>query len=297
MRKLPFAWLDVFTDRPLSGNALCVVLEAESLTDEEMQAIARETNLSETTFVLPPSRGEATYRNRIFTPQGELPFAGHPTLGTAAALALTGRVTGERLVQETASGLTPVDLEFRDGRLERVVMEVAPPAHVATVDPELVARSLGLSVADLAGADLPPEVIASGVRHLIVPVKSPEVLAAVEPDTAALSRLSRALGVVGAYPFALLGDDLAGYARARLFGPLFGIPEDPATGSAAAPLALYLARHGLLPRGADAFWYEQGVEMGRPSRLWVQVAREGPETRVRVGAQVFLVATGILELP
>ena len=110
MRRLPYLWLDVFATGPFSGNALCVILDATALSDEEMQAIARETNLSETTFVLPPTAEGAAYQNRIFTPGGELAFAGHPTLGTAAAVAISGKVSGAHLIQQTKAGLTPVEL-------------------------------------------------------------------------------------------------------------------------------------------------------------------------------------------
>ncbi len=289
MRKIPYLWLDVFADRPFAGNQLCVILDGTQLSDEEMQSLARETNLSETTFVLPPSRSEATYRNRIFTPGGELAFAGHPTLGTAAALGLAGKTESGRLVQETRYGLTPVELVTHEDRLDRAVMEAPTPSLVQEVSPDRVARVLGVAAHQVSRGGMKPAVIASGVKHMIVPVESPELLASLRPDTAALTELSRELGVIGAYPFALLPGG-GSHARARLFAPLYGIPEDPATGSAAAPLGFYLHRHQLLPQGSDSFWYEQGVEMGRPSRLWVQVLEDG--ALVRVGGQVRLVGQG-----
>lgn len=289
MRKIPYLWLDVFADRPFAGNQLCVILDGSALTDDEMQAMARETNLSETTFVLPPARSGATYRCRIFTPGGELAFAGHPTLGTAAALALAGRVAGAHLVQETRYGLTPVELMYQDGQLDHAVMEAPPTSVVQEVAPELVARVLRIGADQIGPRGLRPAVIASGVKHLIIPVASPEVLSGISPDSAALTDLSRELGVIGAYPFAVLGQGEV-HARARLFAPLYGIAEDPATGSAAAPLGAYLHRFGLMPSGSAAFWYEQGVEMGRPSRLWVEVLEDG--ARLRVGGKVRLVARG-----
>jgi trans-2,3-dihydro-3-hydroxyanthranilate isomerase len=139
-------------------------------------------------------------------------------------------------------------------------------------------------------------VIASGVQHLVVPVASPEVLAGLRPDVGALNELSRDLGVIGVYPFALLPTGGAAHARARLFAPLYGIAEDPATGSAAAPLGAYLSWHGLMPGGSSAFWYEQGVDMGRPSRLWVEVTGEGAALKVRVGGQVRLLGRGEFHL-
>lgn len=296
MRTLPYLWLDVFADRPFAGNALCVILDGTSLSDAEMQAIAKETNLSETTFVLPPTVPGATYRTRIFTPGGELAFAGHPTLGTAAAMVLSGRVNDSAFVQETKSGLTPLELIYDGDRLDRVVMVAPRPVMTAAPDPADVARTLGLTAVDVTPNGLRPEVIFAGVKHLVIPVASPEVLASLTPDTNALNALSRELGVIGAYPFALLPQNAAeqagAHARARLFAPLFGIPEDAATGSAAAPLGAYLHWHGLMPAGSNSFWYEQGIEMGRPSRLWVEVTEPAGALQVRVGGEVCLLGQG-----
>lgn len=255
--------------------------------------IARETNLSETTFVLPATRAEATYRARIFTPGAELPFAGHPTLGTAAVVAMEGMAKGGSMVQETLSGLTPVSLEFgADGTVEMAVFRAPAARVVSTPDPERVARALGVGFAAVSPQGLRPAVIEAGVRQIVVPVDSPETLAALAPETGLLKELTREEGVVGAYPFALLPKVGTTHARARLFAPAVGIPEDPATGSAAAPLGLYLSTHGLLPEGANSFWYEQGVEMGRPSQLRVEVA----DGAFWVGGAVQLVARGVFYL-
>lgn len=288
MRTLKYLWLDVFAARPFAGNALCVVPDGTGLTDAQMQAIARETNLSETTFVLPPTQPGATYRNRIFTPGGELAFAGHPTLGTAAALVLSGRINDTALVQESKYGLTPLELIYDGDRLDRVIMVAPRPERAAQPNPATVARTLGLTAADVTAHGLQPEVVSAGVKHLVIPVTSPEALARIQVDTAALTALSREFGVIGAYPFALLPAGSEAYARARLFAPAYGISEDPATGSAAAPLGAYLSWHGLLPADSDDFWYEQGIEMGRPSRLWVEVKGD----QVRVGGEVCLVGQG-----
>lgn len=297
MPQLAYLWLDVFTDRPLTGNALCVVLDGTGLSTADMQAIAKETNLSETTFVLPPTAPGATYRNRIFTPGGELPFAGHPTLGTAAALALAGKVTGTDLVQETASGLTPLQLLYTEGgEIDRVIMTAPRPEAVVEPDPERVAKALRLKPEQITPGGLKPQVIAAGVRHMPVPVESPEVLDSIQPDMAELTQLSRELGVIGAYPFALLPGGGETHARARLFAPLYGIPEDAATGSAAAPLAAYLYWNGLMPGQGNAFWYEQGAAIGRPSRLWAEVTDREGGLQVRVGGQVRLVGKGEFNL-
>jgi trans-2,3-dihydro-3-hydroxyanthranilate isomerase len=292
MRTLPYLWLDVFTDRPFAGNALCVILDGSGLSDSEMQALAKETNLSETTFVLSPTQPGATYRNRIFTPGGELAFAGHPTLGTAAALVLSGRSDGRGMVQETKSGLTQIETYSEGGRLDRVVMYAPTPVSAGRPDPEKVARALNLTAADVTPNGLQPEIIEAGVRHLIIPVTAVEGL---QPDTAALVALSRELNVIGAYPFMLLGDDQT-HIRARLFAPAYGISEDPATGSAAAPLGAYCYWHGLMPAGSAAFWYEQGIEMGRPSRLWVEVSEQHGSLQVHVGGQIRVVGKGEFQL-
>lgn len=282
MRRFRFLWADVFTDRAFGGNGLCVVLGAEGLRDQEMQALARETNQSETTFVLPPTHPEATYRVRIFTPARELPFAGHPTLGTAAALVREGIVQGPRVVQEAPAGLTPVEVGP-----ERVVMEAPPARFVQAVDGGRVRAALGAEVEA-------PEIVAAGIAHLVARVPSWRALAGLAPDMTALASLGRELGFEGACLFALDGPgrDL----RARVFAPAAGVPEDPATGSAAAPLALYLHRRGLLPPAP--FTYTQGVEIGRPSELWVEAtAGDGGHLRVRVGGQVVLVGEGVFRLP
>lgn len=293
MRRLPYLWLDVFAAGPFSGNPLCVILDGIALTPAEMQAIARETNLSETTFVLPPTDERASYRTRIFTPGGELAFAGHPTLGTAAAVAIDRKSSSPHLVQQTAFGLTPVELVGWPQRLERVVMEAPDPTVIAEPDPSEVARALSLAPEQVTPGGLRPQAIRAGVAHLVIPVSSPEVLAAMRPDTAALLELSRRYGVIGAYPFALLPAGGETHARARLFAPLYGIAEDAATGSAAAPLGHFLHSHGLMPAGSDSFWYEQGIEMGRPSRLWVAVT----DGKVRVGGEVVLLGSGEFQLP
>lgn len=287
MRELRFLWLDVFTDRPFGGNGLCVVFDAEGLTTDEMQALARETNQSETTFVLPPTRSGADYRVRIFTPGRELPFAGHPTLGTAAALVATGRLSGPKLVQESESGLTPLEL---DGDL--VVMEAPSPRLITPVDAGRVSALLGVDVHD-------PEVVEAGVTHMVVGVKAVEDLAALTPDFTGLTRLGQEAGFVGTVLFAPRGaaaaDDSGAAAplgRVRMFAPGTGIVEDPATGSAVAPLVLWLQRRGRLTHGS--FTYEQGMEMGRPSLLHVEVR---PDGRIRAGGQVVVLGEGVFRLP
>ncbi|MER7166079.1 PhzF family phenazine biosynthesis protein [Micromonospora sp. NPDC000207] len=242
--------VDVFTDTPLAGNPVAVLLDATGLSTDQMQSLAVETNLSETTFVLPP-QGTADVRVRIFTPTRELPFAGHPTLGTAVALAhLRERRT---LVMETMMG----DVEFtfqRDGgraltaRMRQPVPTWEPYEHAATL-----AEGLGVAPAE-------PVVYAyrNGPRHVLFPVRDIEELSGLRPDLRVLSTLPD----MSAFCFVGVGT----HWRARMFSPAYGVVEDAATGSAAGPLAVHLARHGRTDHGRQ-IEIRQGVEMGRPSTM------------------------------
>jgi len=318
MRRYDFHHVDVFADRPLAGNPLAVFPEAEGLTDAEMQAIAREFNLSETTFVLPPTDPAAAYRVRIFTPASELPFAGHPLVGTPWVMAQEGivvlRAPRTEFRQQAGIGTLPVTLETeldpgaRGGsrlRVRRVVMTQGTPRsgpEFSEADRAAVAAALGLPPGAAGLPGLPPQVLSTGIEHLLVPLAAPEAVAAVRPDLAAVGRLTERLGVIGVYPFALIQPAAAApgaavEARARFFAPSAGIAEDPASGSAAGPLGAYLSVRGRLPGGR--LTVHQGIEMGRPSRLEVEVEAgdAGGGTVVRVAGRVVPVITGTLTLP
>jgi trans-2,3-dihydro-3-hydroxyanthranilate isomerase len=242
---------DVFTDRPLTGNQLAVFTDARHLDPETMQALAREMNYSESVFVLPPEQG-GNVRIRIFTPSVELPFAGHPTLGTAFVLAGPLQLPVIRL--ETVKGIVPVELE-RDGsrivfgRMEQPLPSVEPYAE----EQELLV-ALGLE-----RSELPVEVYDNGIEHVYVCLSAPEAVAALRPDLQALERLSAVLGVN-----CFAGDGLRW--KTRMFAPGGGVAEDAATGSAAGPLAFHLARHGRIAWG-DEIEISQGAEINRPSML------------------------------
>jgi trans-2,3-dihydro-3-hydroxyanthranilate isomerase len=301
-----FLQVDVFTDKPFGGNPLAVFPDAEGLTDEEMQQLAREMNLSETTFVLPPVSPDADFRVRIFTPAAELPFAGHPVVGTHWVLAHLGQVDlREPVTQvrfELGVGVLPADLHAVGNLLERVVMTQDRPAFGATlVDLSDLTAGLGLAPEALAETGLPVQVVSTGVPQMMVPVRSlaeVQSLGASHLDVPALNRACRSVGTECVMVFALETERPEASVHVRMFAPLLGIPEDPATGSANGALGAYLVRHRALPVTAPTthFSSEQGAEIFRPSRLWIEVdGPAGAPTCVRVGGQAVLVAEGTVQ--
>lgn len=281
MKMYRYTIADVFTDVPLEGNPVAVFTDAAGLSSELMQRTARELNLSETVFLFrSEDRGTAHLRARIFTPVAELPFAGHPILGTAFVV---GRSMGSSVVRlETGVGVVPVTLERANGGAPVYgEMEQPIPSVEAfdAVDNLLTALGLG----SYAG-ELPIEAYRNGPVHVYVELPHADAVAALRPDIGALERL----GEYGINCFAGTGDRY----KTRMFGPAMGIAEDPATGSAAGPLAVHLARHGRIEFGTQ-IEISQGVEIGRPSRLFARV--EGaPDAieRVVVGGSAVIVARG-----
>ena len=272
---------DVFTDRPLTGNQLAVFTDAREIPDELLQPLAKEIGFSETVFVYPPA-ADGHARMRIFTPAVEVPFAGHPTLGTAFVLG--GPLQLEEIRLETGRGVVPVRLE-RDGPRIRFGRMRQPIPTIETYQGE---RDL-LAALGLDRSELPIELYDNGIRHVYVCLGSPDEVAALRPDLARLAELPAVLGV----------NCFAGSARrwkTRMFAPADGVPEDPATGSAAGPLALHLVRHDRIAFG-DEIEIEQGTELGRPSRLYARV--EGSRERVdvvEVGGSAVIVARGEFRL-
>jgi trans-2,3-dihydro-3-hydroxyanthranilate isomerase len=282
MQTYRYVVVDVFTDRPLAGNQLAVFTDARRLDAETMQALACEINYSESTFVLPAEEGGHA-RMRIFTPVQELPFAGHPTLGTAFVLAGPLQLVEIRL--ETAAGIVPVRLEREENRIVFGRMEQPLPTVRLYENEDQVLEALGLEK-----SELPVEVYDNGIKHVYVGLASEDDVAALRPD---LNRLAKLAGVVGVNCFAGSGSRW----KTRMFAPAGGVAEDPATGSAAGPLALHLARHGRIGFG-DEIEISQGAEVGRPSTLFARV--EGtPEKveRVEVGGSAVTVARGEFRLP
>jgi trans-2,3-dihydro-3-hydroxyanthranilate isomerase len=274
-------WLDVFTATPLAGNGLAVVHDADDVDDATMQAIARETRLSETTFVQTADADGADYRNRIFTVTSELPFAGHPSLGTAVAVARARGETHASYVQQTIAGLQPIDVRL-DGALAHASMLQNPATTGPEPDPGPLLSATGLREED-GHPDWRPQVVSTGTPHIMAPVASADALSRATPHPELLPQLLEAAGAICVY--LVEGDPRTGELGARSFflGDA-GILEDPATGSAVGPLAAYLAER----TGVERIRVRQGVQMGRPSTL--DAALEGE--RIRVSGDVVVVAEG-----
>jgi trans-2,3-dihydro-3-hydroxyanthranilate isomerase len=268
---------DVFTDRPLAGNQLAVFTDAREIPEELLQPLAREMNFSETVFVY-RAEGEGHARIRIFTPVSELPFAGHPVLGTAFVLGAPLQLGEIRL--ETGVGIVPVALEREEGRI--VFGRMSQP--IPTVQPFERAEEL-LVALRVEGSELPLELYESGLGNVYVLLPSEEAVASVAPDLGAVADV---MGTVHACCVAGSGARW----KLRMFAPADGVPEDPATGSAAGPLACHLARHGRIGFGEEIV-ISQGAEIGRPSTLHARVegSRERIE-KVEVGGSAVVVARG-----
>jgi trans-2,3-dihydro-3-hydroxyanthranilate isomerase len=300
--ELRFVQVDVFTDRVFGGNPLAVVFEAAGLSDGVMQAIAREMNCSETTFLLPPTRPDCAARVRIFTPAREVPFAGHPTIGTSWVLATEKRLppSTRRFNLEEGIGPVEVTLEGEPARPSVLWMRHGE----ARFGPELIertgfARALGLAESDLlAGA--PVCTGSTGNTFLYIPLRDREVVDRARLDVPALLAAQGEGPNLGVFVFAPDPDPKAGRVYARMFAPhTSGVPEDPATGSASGPLGAYLVERGLVaPADTVDIVSEQGTRMGRPSFIRIRVGmRAGRVSEILVGGSVVPVIEGRLRVP
>ena len=303
MRKYQFYQLDVFTEKKFEGNPLAVFPEADGITGEEMQKIAREMNLSETVFVLPSDK--ALRKLRIFTPMQELPLAGHPVVGTWNLLANLGVTPQEKngvieIEQELNIGVLPVEIEFRDGKPLRVTMTQGKfyAGEIVSDEREVLklAKGLGLEVSDFhSRADLPVQVVSTGIKALAVPLVSLDSLGRCRINSQLLSEVYLAFGAIGCYAFAFETIENDSRVHARFFAPDDGIAEDPATGSAAGSLSGYLVYHGAIEAGK--FTIEQGDFMKRPSRIFAEVTGEkGNVEKVKIGGNSVIFAQGELFL-
>jgi trans-2,3-dihydro-3-hydroxyanthranilate isomerase len=285
--KLSYEIWDVFTHQPLQGNPLALIPDATSLSDLHMQAIAKEFNLSETSFVLPSEN--ADLRARYFTPSRELPMAGHPTIGTVYALHHQGKIKSDTLRLELGAGIFSIRLELEHGTLKRVWMEQGVPKTLLEVtDRQAVERFLNISKHDLM--NLPLQVISAGNPFFIVPVKNLDTLARVKLNPSL--NVMDGHDLVGVLAFTKAKEALVQCRMLATNG--IGVDEDPATGSAHGPLGWYLATQGMLEFANNVahFTSHQGIEMGRPSQLYVKVKRD--DFAVSVGGEAVLVARGEL---
>ena len=272
--------VDVFTDTPLAGNQLGVFTDARSIPERELQRLARELNFSETTFVYPPE-GDGHVRMRIFTPGGEVPFAGHPTLGTAFVLAAPLQLGEIRI--ETGRGIVPVRVEREGARIVFGRMEQPLPSVEPFAEADALLAALGV-----ARSELPVELYDNGLRHVYVALPSEDAVAALRPNLASVGEL----GWIGVNCFAGAGPRW----KTRMFAPGHGVAEDPATGSAAGPLALHLVRHGRIAFGEE-IEIAQGAEIARPSTLYARVDGSADAVeRIEVGGSAVVVARGEFRL-
>lgn len=273
--KIPFFFVDVFAEEPLSGNPLAVVPDADSLNEAILKKIAGELNQAETTFLLRPSKKGADWRIRSLTAPGhEIYGAGHNSLGAWWWLAESGRLTlreGENhFTQQIGESLLPVEIRLHGGAVSSVVLTQSPPefGNIATDLPELAA-ALGLQVDDL-DRSLPAQVVSTGAGHLLVPLKNRSVVSRTNPDSKRLAKLLHGVGGEGCYVYCLDPVSSSSAAHTRFFNPTMGIVEDSATGTAAGPLACQLVKQGIL-KDKSTIRIEQGFEMKRPSILSVEV--------------------------
>jgi trans-2,3-dihydro-3-hydroxyanthranilate isomerase len=298
-----FVTADVFTDRIFGGNPLAVLPDARGLADRQMQAIAREFNLSETVFVLPPDDPAHTRKLRIFTPAQEIPFAGHPTVGSALILAATGalELSGETtaIIFEEGAGPVPVTIRSAGGRavFAQLTAPQAPQLRPAQ-EPAALAALVSLTPIDLRTDAGLPEIASCGLPFLIVEVRDTAALGRARLDHAVSRELLAAASTQAVY---LVTRDAAGANadfQARMFAPTAGVAEDPATGSAAAAFGGWLGLREAPADGTQRYVVAQGIEMGRPSRLEIEIEkRAGTVAAVRVGGSAVVVSEGTIEVP
>jgi trans-2,3-dihydro-3-hydroxyanthranilate isomerase len=297
MKSFSYRLLDVFTNVPFGGNPLAVFTDARGLSDAQMQSIAREMNLSETTFVLPARDGTSHHWVRIFTPLAELPAGGVPTIGTAFALSHERRLRTEsskqRLVFEEQTG--PISVTMHSPML--TTQQPLPEFGPLFGERDAVAAMLGLEATSLTQG-LPTQSVSCGVPYLVVPVVDLEAMERIRFRQDIWERVLKKTVHPHVFAFTLQCRYPGSLAHARMFAPGLGVSEDPATATAAGPLAAYLARWGILgEKASSSFTFEQGIEIGRPSFIHVMIDRNGDRvTSLRVGGQCVAIGEGKIEL-
>jgi PhzF family phenazine biosynthesis protein len=288
--KRRFKQVDVFTAIPYRGNPVAVVLDAEGLSTEDMQRIAQWTNLSESTFVLPPTQPGADYRVRIFTPGAELPFAGHPTVGTAHAVIEAGMVPRDKktLTQECKAGLLPLTVEKIGGE-QHIFVQVPQPA-LKPLAAEHYSSLRSILRTDWE-ASAPPQIVSVGAVWLIVQLKDEATIAKLAPDLAAMVTFSNALDVGGVTVFARLLKGSADALKVRAFAPAHGVPEDPVCGSGNACVGAFLAHHPQFADMLPAYSTSQGREIGRDGHVSVFAEKR----LVRIGGAAVTCVDGMID--
>ncbi len=303
-QSLKFYQADVFTGQPFGGNPVAVFPDAHGLADYQLQRIAREMNLSETVFVLPPTDQAAVVRLRIFTPTQEIPFAGHPVLGTFFVLAQLGLIAVTdgvtRVMQECNIGLFPVELHAQEGELTRVVMTQPKPEFLGPVDAiedvYKISSALGLPKYSIADMKWSIEVVSTGLPVLIVPVRTLTAVRSIQPDATAIMDVCSRFGANGMMAFTTVTVEPSSTVHTRMFAPSIGILEDPATGSASGALGAYLVQNGVVDVAPTTdIVIEQGYEIERPSQILVRIESDDDIIQtVKVGGQCVMVVEGTL---
>lgn len=304
MRKLHYRLVDVFTNRAFGGNPLAVFPDAGELPLDLMQSIAKELNLSETTFVTPALSAQDDFRVRIFTPAAELPMAGHPTVGTAYVLAREGMIerseTATKVNFEEGVGTIPVTINFSDGVADWIEMQQPLPIFGPRItDVEAVAQMLSLDAAAITETGLPVEVVSCGVPFLYVPLRNLEAIRSIRFRLDVWEKALREAGVPPeVFVFTEEVETAGSRVHSRMFAPALGINEDPATGAASGPLGCYLVHHEVVRADKRVeLISEQGIEMNRPSFIKIGVEQAGGEiTRVTVSGQCYFMGAGYLEV-
>lgn len=301
-RTLRFYKADVFTDQPFGGNPVAVIPDAEDLTDREFQQIAREMNLSETVFVVPSTNLHVAAKIRIFTPTQEIPFAGHPVIGTLYVLGQLKRFPLEepvtRVMYECNLGVFPVELYVLGNRIDRVVMSQPAPQFLGVIDSVRdlfeMAKALGISKAFITESRFPVEVVSTGLPVIIVPVRTLTAAKSISVDLTAINDICERYGANGIMVFTTMTVEDCSTVHTRMFAAPIGVSEDPATGSASGALGAYLVKNGVVEVGPmTEIVSEQGYEIDRPSRILVQVLSDDDMIQeIKVGGQVVMVAEG-----
>lgn len=297
-RELHYILVDVFTNQQFGGNQLAVFTDGSIVPEELMLPIAKELNLSETTFVLPPKEPENDFHVRIFTPGGELPMAGHPTIGTAFVLASLNlpdtSKTSHVFRFEEGVGLIPVEVTLQDGKPDMITMQQPNPEFgVVIEDHAMLAKLLGLQADDIQ-SELPCQSVSCGVPYLIIPIKSLDAVERIRFRHDVWETIRQKYNPGFCYAFCTETVEPEHHLHGRMFAPDTGVLEDPATGSANGPLGAYVVKYGLIDQGESTIMQsEQGYEMGRLSQITITIEKSGADiTRVLVGGTSVLVGEG-----